>query len=1195
MAASERTDAPRVVIVADPGLSHDLAGRVADGPRLEPLPGRAVALPADDRGAIQTLAGLGVNALSRTGSAHRNVSSVDEPTLLPCDMEAVHPMTRLRIDDGGMDEATARPVFEPLPREVGGQGNGGGSSPWGNRRPALDTDEMDGGPFVGRADELDKLGEWADEVGRTGVGRFVLLVGVAGMGKTTLCEEFLRRRGGRVPTAWSRCWDEGGGPPLWPWPDVIAELGAEPDHPQREGLTWLGQDRFEVFRGVIDRLRKACVAGPCTVLIDDLHAASHDVGLLTRFVARSVHRFPLLLVATWRIERPASDEVTAGLEALARDATVLELGPFGLQDLDAYVRLNGERAPTAASVRGLLNSTGGNPMYVAELVNSASDRDLPDLGLVGALERRVAGLGQEQRRIVGAAAVLGSGTTVAELAEVLRCAQTTVVQAIDDLASGATLAGSEIRFSHALLREAFARSVPGPERLQFHVSAVRTIVGLDTDHLVRRARHAIEAATISPEHTSVAVEASVDAIDSLVRALAFEQAGELAAAACALPIGLLTPAAEASIRLAHARTVLMCGRLGEAHELFDRAVDPAERSGDARLLATAALGLAGLWVEEQREELPRRRLLALCRRALAGLPADEVVLAGRLRVRLAAEDAYGGRPADDVVAAVDQVRRSGDPAALAEALSVLHHTMLGPEYASERLAVVDELLDAAARADGTIHSLSGLCWRTVDLYLLGSRHAERSFVELRDRAEALGGQAIVYIVAVMEVMRTFRRGELERAAQLAEEALVLGLKAGDADALPYYGGHLLAIDWVHGRTGEVRELVASVRESSVVRRRDVVYDAVYALSSAMDGDHATARTVLDGIRVGGLAGIGVPSNRTTTWMILVETAAELRDAELAAELAEVFEPYAHRPVMPSLAVTCLGPGQRVMGVACGVAGRIDEAVDWFRAALDANVRLRNAPVDAIIRAELAGALRTRGVDGDQEEAAQLYASAIALGAALGLTDRVEEWSRAAGALRSSHPAPPVHRQGTMQELPDGWRIEIDDRSVQVGRLVGMRHIAALLARPDTDLRANELAAVVDGSTARADAMGTPAIDTKARRDYRRRIGELDHELDLADMLGDADRGRRAAEERQAIIDVLRRDTGLGGRPRRMSDDADRSRMRVSKAIHRAIQRVGEADPVIGHTLENRIRTGYVCRYAADPGAPIDWTIETGPT
>jgi hypothetical protein len=49
---------------------------------------------------------------------------------------------------------------------------------------------------------------------------------------------------------------------------------------------------------------------------------------------------------------------------------------------------------------------------------------------------------------------------------------------------------------------------------------------------------------------------------------------------------------------------------------------------------------------------------------------------------------------------------------------------------------------------------------------------------------------------------------------------------------------------------------------------------------------------------------------------------------------------------------------------------------------------------------------------------------------------------------------------------------------------------------------------------------------------------------------------------------------------------------VSKAVRRAIAKVTEADPVLGHALHTRIRTGYVCRYVGDPGRPIEWTVRT---
>lgn len=60
----------------------------------------------------------------------------------------------------------------------------------------------------------------------------------------------------------------------------------------------------------------------------------------------------------------------------------------------------------------------------------------------------------------------------------------------------------------------------------------------------------------------------------------------------------------------------------------------------------------------------------------------------------------------------------------------------------------------------------------------------------------------------------------------------------------------------------------------------------------------------------------------------------------------------------------------------------------------------------------------------------------------------------------------------------------------------------------------------------------------------------------------------------------------------MTDESERCRMRVSKAIRRAVERVRDADPVLGRMLESRIRTGYVCRYVSDPGQPITWTVRT---
>jgi tetratricopeptide (TPR) repeat protein len=630
--------------------------------------------------------------------------------------------------------------------------------------------------------------------------------------------------------------------------------------------------------------------------------------------------------------------------------------------------------------------------------------------------------------------------------------------------------------------------------------------------------------------------------------------------------------------------------LSEARQLFGRAVGPSEAAADARLLAGAALGLGGVWVEEERDELSRRRMLNLCRRALAALPADEAVLAARIGVRLAVEEVYdGAATAGDVAAAVDRVRRLGDPTATAEALSLYHHALLLPEKASARLQVADELLDVASNAEATMYSLFGLCWRTVDLYHLGDREAERAFFDLRERAAALGSQSVGYIVAVVDVMRSLRRGEFDRAEALAVDALALGTAAGDADALAYYGAHLLTLRWMQGRVGELLEPIQAVIESSTLRRRDQIYHALLAYAHVLRGDHAVSRSVLDGLLIDGTGSIPEFSTWAGTVAILVETAAELGDGELALALAKQFEPVAHLPVMPSLAVTCLGPGERVIGRALTTAGRLDEGIGWLRAALASARRIGNRPFAVLIRADLAAALDRRAGPGDAETSAWQIASAIREGRELGMAGWVARWEHD-GTTPDDHDEVEV-LQGMLERENGTWRLSLGGRAVVVRDVVGMRYIAELVAHPDTDIRACDLsAAVVGGGPVDAGPVGPVSLDDRARDEYRRRLVQLEHELDAADRSGDLDRGRRAAHERDFLVATLRRETGLGGHPRRMVEDAERCRMRVSKAVHRALDRIGQADPALGRALESRIRTGYVCRYLSDPGQPIAWTV-----
>ncbi|MEV4512259.1 hypothetical protein AB0K00_25255 [Dactylosporangium sp. NPDC049525] len=162
-----------------------------------------------------------------------------------------------------------------------------------------------------------------------------------------------------------------------------------------------------------------------------------------------------------------------------------------------------------------------------------------------------------------------------------------------------------------------------------------------------------------------------------------------------------------------------------------------------------------------------------------------------------------------------------------------------------------------------------------------------------------------------------------------------------------------------------------------------------------------------------------------------------------------------------------------------------------------------------------------------------------------------------------------------------WRIGLAGRSVLVGHSVGMLHLAVLLANPGTEVPAVDLAAGVaslGGRNARAGGSTQPVLDRAAVQEYRRR---LDHLRTRIEELEDVDHVERAAElrsERDWLVAELAAAAGLGGRTRQFSDDRERARLAVGRAIRRAVARVARADPVVGGHLQRRIHTGNHCLY-----------------
>ncbi len=113
---------------------------------------------------------------------------------------------------------------------------------------------------------------------------------------------------------------------------------------------------------------------------------------------------------------------------------------------------------------------------------------------------------------------------------------------------------------------------------------------------------------------------------------------------------------------------------------------------------------------------------------------------------------------------------------------------------------------------------------------------------------------------------------------------------------------------------------------------------------------------------------------------------------------------------------------------------------------------------------------------------------------------------------------------------------------------------------------------------RPTAGADPVLDAQAKAAYRRRLDELDQEMDDASVAGDLGRAERARDEREALIDALASAVGLGGRDRRLGDDAERARKAVTARIRDAVRRITDVHPELGAHLAESVHTGSWCAY-----------------
>jgi hypothetical protein len=168
--------------------------------------------------------------------------------------------------------------------------------------------------------------------------------------------------------------------------------------------------------------------------------------------------------------------------------------------------------------------------------------------------------------------------------------------------------------------------------------------------------------------------------------------------------------------------------------------------------------------------------------------------------------------------------------------------------------------------------------------------------------------------------------------------------------------------------------------------------------------------------------------------------------------------------------------------------------------------------------------------------------------------------------------------------------------------MGMRYLARLLADPGREFHVLDLVSSGGAPSASPSVTTDPALtlsgrgdsgpmlDAQAKDAYRRRLEEIDEDLEDARLMSDLGRVAQGDAERDFLLRELSRAVGLSGQERRAGSASERARVSVTRAVRHAMSRIREHDPALGEHLDRAIRTGTYCAYLPDSRITAPWTI-----
>ena len=272
-----------------------------------------------------------------------------------------------------------------------------------------------------------------------------------------------------------------------------------------DGVTSGGERFLEVMYGLYSLVLNLAEQGSLLVLVDDAHWADPPSVRFVSHLAGRLDGAAILVVVAVRGDGPSG--ASGALGAMAREDTtrLVHLASLSPQATSALLHSEYGEPVAPEFATACLVATGGNPFFLGESIRALrADGISPSAGQAGRVAElgppsvarsvltRIVGLSPAARPVARALAMLGGEARLRDIASLSSLEEATVAIAIDELgAAGVTVGFDSVVFAHPIVNAAIYADTAAAERDRDHRRAARLLAagGADVErvaaHLVR--------------------------------------------------------------------------------------------------------------------------------------------------------------------------------------------------------------------------------------------------------------------------------------------------------------------------------------------------------------------------------------------------------------------------------------------------------------------------------------------------------------------------------------------------------------------------------------------------------------------------------------------------------------------------------------------------------------------------------------